>query len=75
MSSKWVYKERAKRSGKRALLTDRHCLICNSDKTNVNSSNYPRWHRYQHGYICNTCKQRLRYIEVQQRGKELIIYA
>ena len=55
----------------------RSCLICDSTTTlesnngRKSSKKYPRWHRYQGGYICQTCKSRLRYLEIQERGNQL----
>jgi len=54
----------------------RSCLICTSTTTLMSnngrkqSKKYPRWHKYEGGYICQTCKSRLRYLEIQERGNQ-----
>lgn len=74
-----VVNQKAKISGKKAEQQNRHCLICGSDKTNVGSvhpvtgKHYPRWHRYKDGYICNTCRFRMRYYEIKERQREPLL--
>lgn len=39
------------------------CLLCNSNKTkNHVKTNKPIWFHHRDGYICSTCKRRLRWI-------------
>jgi hypothetical protein len=71
------WNEKEKKQGKKAVKQNRRCLICDTDKTNVGSihpitkKEYPRWHRYENGYICNTCKFRVRYDQTKERGNQM----
>lgn len=54
------------RSAHRALhnkrdLSNRKCLICQSNHTTRNYKNIPNWFVYKNGHICHTCYKRIHY--------------
>lgn len=39
-------------------MSNRQCLLCNSNKTNINSKGIECWYRYQNELICKKCYNR-----------------
>lgn len=52
---KGKYKTRPKKD-----MTNRYCLLCKSKTTFTRESGYQVWHKYENGYVCNMCHQRMR---------------
>lgn len=40
--------------------SDRHCILCGSSKTSLNQLGSARWCKYNDGYVCHTCYERIR---------------
>jgi hypothetical protein len=42
-------------------MSDRKCLLCNSETTYIDKDGYPHWGFYENGFICKSCGDRQYY--------------